>query len=759
MYYDTRDIRSNTLLKKARKDNAYLIAAETADYWLACLYIGSYLAKTNQTIAQGFEDSAEQVREIHSTLKELLPPVDLDLVSRTHQALRHHLSNASNAELINLINFIADQLISTRIGIDYRHCKIVSGFAGPLFNNTPFDIIDYFPNTADLSVGVRSQGIKYSFLMSGHIDRIHKLLITLKLHCHDITARFTHPLDSLPTPTSNTAYLLNSPSQQVHYNSSPNKTNSLSSVEAYLALSDRTKTRGFYILALTSMSANSKTTQRLWNPYSENIEAIIAFDSYHQNSIKKFLILIINNNAPDNKKRLYINVSNSPALRSLDAIERSMLAASIYLTWKSGRVDIGGMTPRVASAFNSQFKNGYRDINGLCRATHRTTDYNKHLFKPSHYVNFSTQNGMGNDINSATIMEQLRRDAAQCIYVIGNNGAGKSLLLGAVADQLIAAKKSSTGITFSQSHRFPKPKTDEYFTSISSLHNSRPSRQHDIPGLFAKLFCTVDKLKTLLACLTHLDFTEQLYLGPKSYSNAHATIDLDALIALTADVEENINNLTDLHHEAFTLILVKKNDPDRYTFFSELSSGERNIITLLTLSLEYAQRGSTLLLDEPEISLHVSWQQKLPKILGLIAQSQGTSIVCATHSPLLISSAPTLDTHCYSLNIGELNYIPPERRRSVETSLLSIFDTYTPLNKEVYERCARLIAKTIQNKNSESSSGKIELIDAINELTELETTVSETSSVEHDERFHSDLELIRKARTAITAVYDEIRHV
>lgn len=69
-----------------------------------------------------------------------------------------------------------------------------------------------------------------------------------------------------------------------------------------------------------------------------------------------------------------------------------------------------------------------------------------------------------------------------------------------------------------------------------------------------------------------------------------------------------------------------------------LSSGEQNIVILFYSLLFKAEEGSIFLLDEPEISLHVTWQRKLVDDLLKIAQLNPIQICIATHSPSLISN-------------------------------------------------------------------------------------------------------------------------
>lgn len=75
-----------------------------------------------------------------------------------------------------------------------------------------------------------------------------------------------------------------------------------------------------------------------------------------------------------------------------------------------------------------------------------------------------------------------------------------------------------------------------------------------------------------------------------------------------------------------------------------LSSGELNIVTILYYLIFETTRGSIVLIDEPEISLHVVWQEQLSVLIEKIMESKpGVQVIIATHSPFISSS----DENCY----------------------------------------------------------------------------------------------------------------
>lgn len=69
--------------------------------------------------------------------------------------------------------------------------------------------------------------------------------------------------------------------------------------------------------------------------------------------------------------------------------------------------------------------------------------------------------------------------------------------------------------------------------------------------------------------------------------------------------------------------------------WKHLSSGEKQILILLTQALLTSKTPAVYVADEPELSLHVSWQEMLMKSLTQL--SPGSQFIVATHSPDIVS--------------------------------------------------------------------------------------------------------------------------
>jgi predicted ATP-binding protein involved in virulence len=69
----------------------------------------------------------------------------------------------------------------------------------------------------------------------------------------------------------------------------------------------------------------------------------------------------------------------------------------------------------------------------------------------------------------------------------------------------------------------------------------------------------------------------------------------------------------------------------------DLSSGEQHELVLFYDLLFRVTPGSLILIDEPELSLHVIWQRQFLKDIQQVTQLTNIDIILATHSPSLIS--------------------------------------------------------------------------------------------------------------------------
>ncbi|MBY9074433.1 AAA family ATPase [Nocardioides sp. WL0053] len=70
---------------------------------------------------------------------------------------------------------------------------------------------------------------------------------------------------------------------------------------------------------------------------------------------------------------------------------------------------------------------------------------------------------------------------------------------------------------------------------------------------------------------------------------------------------------------------------------NRLSSGEQHLLALYTRLLFDTRRGTLVLIDEPEISLHPAWQHAFVRDIDRVAELVPMQVVIATHSPSIVN--------------------------------------------------------------------------------------------------------------------------
>ena len=91
-----------------------------------------------------------------------------------------------------------------------------------------------------------------------------------------------------------------------------------------------------------------------------------------------------------------------------------------------------------------------------------------------------------------------------------------------------------------------------------------------------------------------------------------------------------------------------KDQPEMLEFL-QLASHGQVMLAMFRENFPSLERGTILLLDEPEMALSSSNQRRILKMLKELVDQRGFRIVCATHSPILLDDPGTyvinLDNH------------------------------------------------------------------------------------------------------------------
>lgn len=146
----------------------------------------------------------------------------------------------------------------------------------------------------------------------------------------------------------------------------------------------------------------------------------------------------------------------------------------------------------------------------------------------------------------------------------------------------------------------------------------------------------------------------------------------------------------------------------------ELSAGEKQIFFRGGSLLQMDLNDSIILIDEPELSLHPEWQQKILDFYKSIGENN--QIIIATHSPHIVSSCKKQEVIVLDRNDGKTvvkSNVEETYGWTVEQLLLSVFELKSVRNPEVQEKIDRFKSLYINKENLNSSE--------LNEFNELKS--------------------------------------
>lgn len=148
---------------------------------------------------------------------------------------------------------------------------------------------------------------------------------------------------------------------------------------------------------------------------------------------------------------------------------------------------------------------------------------------------------------------------------------------------------------------------------------------------------------------------------------------------------------------------------------SSASSGQQQLLcTLFGLAGEIEDE-SLILIDEPELSLHPTWQISfLEHLESLMRAVRGCHVIVASHSPLIVQKAQELGYNIHTMSEGRLDSVTTvlSEGNSVEATLIDVFESPVPKSLYLSEEIIRVV-------NEVECGGEIEMSLANARLEEL----------------------------------------
>lgn len=197
---------------------------------------------------------------------------------------------------------------------------------------------------------------------------------------------------------------------------------------------------------------------------------------------------------------------------------------------------------------------------------------------------------------------------------------------------------------------------NDSFKISQELDSSFPKRLLNEQSLLTELEFKnrFDKLKTKQEKLKKFGLSESLQEVPNSFIDENAKVllvylnDSEKKSSVFDDLLERLELFTNiLNNRRFTYKSIKIDKEKGFVFVTskdkplnliDLSSGEQHEVILLYELIFKAKPNTLVLIDEPEISLHVTWQKEFLNDLIKIIELQKIQVIIATHSPQIINN-------------------------------------------------------------------------------------------------------------------------
>ena len=216
-------------------------------------------------------------------------------------------------------------------------------------------------------------------------------------------------------------------------------------------------------------------------------------------------------------------------------------------------------------------------------------------------------------------------EALPIVVLAGVNGSGKTSLLEYIYE--FSSIKDSNKKTFIETNDF---QIDRGVYGINT-------RRDDFEVLFNKdivyfdITTPLEGVKESIYLYLHKLVWEQDILASKAFQKLREYIDY-----ILGDLNPQIE--FDSQNKGESLFFRNKSLGNKFSI-DDLSTGEKTLLSKVLYLYLADIKDKVILIDEPELSLHPSWQNKVFKIYENFALKNNCQIIIATHSPHIIDSA------------------------------------------------------------------------------------------------------------------------
>lgn len=228
------------------------------------------------------------------------------------------------------------------------------------------------------------------------------------------------------------------------------------------------------------------------------------------------------------------------------------------------------------------------------------------------------------------------------IVLAGINGTGKTTLLRYLSEFAEYIYNNDDDKSFVDYERYDNKQKliininhdTSYKLTDKNVKSLSPSVRYFKENiLYIPIDQSIEDLKTIIVEYLEKEIWVNEKLASKAYSQLREYInnifkELDLFIEFDSIIANSKNKE----------IFFRNKNGDKFSI-DEVSTGENTLFAKVLYLYLNEIKNKVILIDEPELSLHPSWQNKILKVYENFAKTNNCQIIIATHSPHIIGSA------------------------------------------------------------------------------------------------------------------------
>lgn len=272
-----------------------------------------------------------------------------------------------------------------------------------------------------------------------------------------------------------------------------------------------------------------------------------------------------------------------------------------------------------------------------------------------------------------------RKGKGKFTYIIGNNGSGKSRVLGALSESLENSNGRNVVACIASSIHDRFRYGDHGNVKYMGARNARnavflSAIERDLSRYILQAMLIDRSLFKVLCRSVKLDISFSLGEKSVAYLQPDFKEDLRDALRIRNKADElgllrgrplgMLNRIAQgggrfeqlspaqlptliAYLDANIDIKLKiRNESDLNTDFEGLSTGEQNRLLMFAKVMSVMKERTVFLIDEPELSLHLHWQMEFHEtLMRILSRLDKFHVVIATHSPIMISEGVRADSN------------------------------------------------------------------------------------------------------------------